>query len=73
MFKLGAKRGFPALLADSSREPYRNSIEELLSALFEKRNQHTHVASQDGVEREACEKFLEAVDSLFLFGLRQNS
>ena len=63
---------FPALLAEGAREPYKNSIKKVLSALFDKRNKLMHVASQDGVNRETCEKYLEAVDALFRLELRDN-
>ena len=63
---------FPALLADDAREPYTNSIKKVLSNLFDKRNKLMHLASQDGVNREICEKFLDAVDALFLLELRQS-
>ena len=64
---------FPALLADGARELYATSIKKVLSTLFDKRNKLMHVASQDGVNRETCEKFLEAVNTLFRLEFRDNS
>ena len=56
---------FPALLSDTARSPYKNTVKKDLSSLFSMRNDLMHMAKLHGATKTNCERYMHSVEVLF--------